>query len=305
MTRSSRPAPLLRLALLALVVCGTGPSCRCVLPSNPSLPEVLHVVNRNASAVQSLFTTDVDISGSAQGQFFMLDARLAVEKPRRFRLIARSPLGGEELDLGSNDRQFWFWVARAQPPALYFSDHGQSTAGAIPFDPNWLVEALGIGEVDATAVYEGPVTTGGGRLEIRSQATSPQGESVTKVTQIDACRGWIVEQTLIDSGGRVVAQAALSNHWVDRTTDVVIPRRIRLSWPDADLSLTLNLHDVGVNEVPVGTDLWERPRKAEEIDLGTTRITPFRTASLRPAPADYQRPSRGILPAGLFRRKRR
>lgn len=306
MTRPVRPVPPLRLVLLALAVAGTGARCAglepCILPRNAPLPEVLHLVNRNAALVQSLYTTDARVTGSSQGQPFTIGARFAMEKPRRFRLIARNVLGNEELDLGSNDEQFWYWVARAQPPALYYCRHEQATDAALPLDPNWIIEALGVGELEPAEVYEGPNPVGGGRIELRSHARSPQGEPLTRLTTIDACRGWIVEQTLIDASGRVVAQAALSQHRDDPESGAVLPRRVHLSWPDARLSITLSLSDLRVNEMPVGTDLWMRPSKPQEIDLCNTSLAPLRA----PPPSSRRGPTTsGLLPAALLRPKLR
>ena len=68
-----------------------------------------------------------------------------IQRPRCFRLRADGI--GPEVDLGSNDQLFWFWIKRSQPPAIYFCRHDQfATSRArqmIPIHPNWLIEALG------------------------------------------------------------------------------------------------------------------------------------------------------------------
>ena len=67
---------------------------------------------------------------------------------------------GPEVDLGSNDQLFWFWIKRNQPPAVYVCRHDQfPTSRArqmIPIDPNWLVEALGTLVLDSQLPHQGP-----------------------------------------------------------------------------------------------------------------------------------------------------
>ena len=50
--------------------------------------------------------------------------------PRRVRLQAETSATGPEVDLGSNEEVFWFWVNRNEPPAVYFDRHSQRAGSA-------------------------------------------------------------------------------------------------------------------------------------------------------------------------------
>jgi len=261
----------LRLLVLPLAFALSGASCMglrtCVLPDNAALPEVLSLLNSNAQFVNSLSADDIHITVQSDGLPFMLRAKMAMERPRRFRLVARTTVGGDEIDLGSNDELFWYWIARAEPPSLYYARHDAGTAQAIPFDPEWIFEAMGIGELQLGEVSEGPTPVGGGRVELRSLRATAHGEMVTKVTTLDACQGWIVEQSLVDARGRTLCRAVLSDHRKDPGTGAVLPRRVHLTWPEEGLSLKLRLGEIRVNEVPSSTNLWAKPSKPQEVDL--------------------------------------
>ena len=88
-------------------------------------------------------------------------------------------LTGPELDLGSNDEVFWFWVRREQPPALYYCRHDQFAASparqTLPIQPEWLIEAMGIAPFDPGAADRGRIhcPTIGWRSE--PFATRPRG----------------------------------------------------------------------------------------------------------------------------------
>ena len=137
-----------------------------VLPPSPTLEQVIEVVNRNSSQINSFSTNQASLSGPG---FPSLGASVAFERPRRFRLRAGTGLTGTEVDLGSNDELFWFWLHRNQPPAVYFCRHEQFAASparqTTPFEPGWLIEALGVVEFDPALPHQGRLpcpTTGCG-----------------------------------------------------------------------------------------------------------------------------------------------
>ena len=76
----------------------------------PTLENVIYVVNANTQRVQRLQTENATLR--VEG-IPALRANLAYEQPRSFRLLAQlSQFTGRELDIGSNDELFWFWVRK-------------------------------------------------------------------------------------------------------------------------------------------------------------------------------------------------
>jgi hypothetical protein len=66
---------------------------------------------------------------------------LRFQSPRRLRLVLFSAFG-KELEMGSNDRQFWFWCKRTKRVALYYAEHGQKTRLKAPFNPLFVLRSL-------------------------------------------------------------------------------------------------------------------------------------------------------------------
>ena len=114
------------------------------LPPSPSLDQVVDIVNDNSARVQALSAPRATITAPG---FPSLNANIAFQRPRSFRLIAQKFIG-PEVDLGSNDELLWFWIRRSQPPALFFCRHAQFGSSAarqiVPVEPEWLIEALGV-----------------------------------------------------------------------------------------------------------------------------------------------------------------
>ena len=90
----------------------TAPLAPAVFSRAPTLQEVIQVVNAHTQRVQRLQTSGATLAADGYSQ---LQADLALEQPRRFRLRAGTGWTGPELDLGSNDELLWIWVNR-QPP---------------------------------------------------------------------------------------------------------------------------------------------------------------------------------------------
>lgn len=278
------------LGLLLVCLSATGASCpRLVqqytqpipraLPPSPSLVQIIDVVNDNSARVQSVSTTRATISTPG---FPALNANIAIQRPRSLRIMGEK--FGPQLDVGSNDELLWFWVAQAQPPALFYCRHDQYAASAarqiFPVEPEWLIEAFGIVSFDRSQPIQGPAPVGNGRVEIRSRAGAP-GHETSRVTIIDDSRGIVLEQHVYDTRGALLASAVLSKHARDPATGVTLPRQVHIQWPSAKFEVTVDMSEVQVNQLPADPNqLFAKPSYSgyNDIDLAQPGL------QLAPAP---------------------
>jgi hypothetical protein len=276
------------LGLLVLVA-ASGASCPQVLqqytnpipralPPSPSLSQVIDVVNDNSARVQSLSTNRATITVPG---FPTLNATINYLRPRSFRLVAQKFVGNE-VDLGSNDELFWFWMRRAQPPALFYCRHGQFGSSAarqiLPVEPEWLIEALGIVTFDTARPIEGPFPVGNGRDEIRTKTFTPSGP-MSKIAIVDDSRGVVLENHVYDSQGTLLASAKLSKHTRDPASGVTLPGHVEIQWPPANLSLTVEMVEVQINRLTAEpAQLFAKP-----VYDGYTEIDLAQPGGLAPA----------------------
>jgi hypothetical protein len=239
------------------------------LPASASLDQIIDVVNDNSSRVASLSAPQATVTIPG---FPSLNTNLAFQRPRSFRLVGQKFMG-PELDLGSNDELFWMWVRRAQPPALYFCRHEQFNSSAarqvLPVQPEWLIEALGIITFDRTAQIEGPTPVGSGRVEIRTRSFAPTGP-ISRIVIIDDTRGIVLENHIYDAQGVRLATAMLSKHQHDPATGVKLPRLVEIQLPPANMSFTLELGEVMINQLSAAPEqLFTKPVYSgyTEVDL--------------------------------------
>jgi hypothetical protein len=257
------------LALLVLLFVASGANCNQwvrgytqprMLPQSATMDQIVAVVNENANRVQSLQSTSATLSVAGAPS---LRATVALAPPRRLRLRADGSLTGPELDLGSNDDLLWLWVRRNQPPAMFFCRHDQfgmsNARQIIPVEPEWLIDAAGLGRIDTTQPLEGPFPVHGDRVEIRSRKMTSTGE-ITQITVVDQWEGTVVEQDAYNQQGQLLAVARSSRFMRDPASGATLPRSIDVQWPPAQLSFHLDVANWIVNS-PANDNpaLWTKP----------------------------------------------
>ena len=231
--------------LLGLVFCTTGASCTRtmrspfaawqppapqVLMTGSSLDQVITAVNANAARIQSIQTNNASITVPGMPGIPLLGGKIAAQRPGRFHLVAGTALTGDEVDMGSNDELFWFWVKRNEPPALFYARHNQFAGSAaqrlMPIEPQWLLDAIGFTEFRPGDVHTGPTALGNGKVEIQSVMQTRTGQ-LTKRTVVDATRAWVLEQHVYDAQGTLIASAVAKSHKFYQQANISLARRRR------------------------------------------------------------------------------
>lgn len=264
----------------------------CVLPPNASYTQIVNHLNSQINGVYGWQSSNVRIRARKQGGIpFSLNAMLAVEQPKRFRLRASSPLGAE-VDLGSNDERFWFWIKRDDSKRVFTIRHDQyASMGSqlnIPFEPEWLLEALRVvplNEKELSIQKEGENSP---NIKLISDRLLPNGKLVQKILVVNLCTGHIIEQSLYDSQGQRIATATLGEYRVCGNAGATLPHVIKLDWPQAGVVLTMTMSNIDVNPATVPAEVWGLPQIPgyPVMDLGSA-YPPQQSASVeRPTHID-------------------
>ena len=279
------------LVALILFVCG-GASCPrsrqvtndfapAVLESTATLADVIRAVNTNSARIQQLESQGATLTIEGLPT---LDASYAIDRPRRMRLRAESGMLGPVLDIGSNDQIYWIWAKDSEQPGVYWGRHDEFDQSAakdlLPIPPDWLIEAIGVVQLDPTAEHEGPVPVRPGQLQIRSHLQTPQGP-ITKLTVVDDQRGWVMEQHLFDAQQRSIASAVASGFQFDQVTGTSLPRYVDIRVPAAQLKFTLETQRHVINALSGDPNqLWNVPqmKNVPMVDLSDPQINDLLSA---------------------------
>ncbi|OYW23613.1 MAG: hypothetical protein B7Z55_03395 [Planctomycetales bacterium 12-60-4] len=252
-----------------------GPRTPCALSKTPTVEEVVQHVNQNVDKIQGWRASSVKIR--AQSVPIPLEGLLYVERDKRLRLEVSA--FNKELDLGSNDELFWLWMKPRgqQPPAIFYARHENMDVARqhlpIPFDPSWLMEALGVTRLSTENVQmEGE--PGVAAIRLVSSHTMPDGVEVKKVVVVNACHGYVMEHSTYDRDGRPLVRALLQDYRRDQASGAVLPHYVKLDWPQAEMSLAMNLGHVEVNPPAIPAGVWEMPQIPQTplVDLGDPRL---------------------------------
>ena len=235
----------------------------------PTKEAVVAYLNENASRIQSFRSDDlhitvhqgvvpVGLNGVMMAQkrdAGIAGAGTAAVRPVHpdFRLSADA-LGSRVVDLGSNNNEFWWWISKDDPPDQYFCSYrdledGRVRALPFPFQPEWIMETMGMGTYGPADKYE--MDFDGTTIKLTERTRTPQGNMVRKVIVMKrreqkAPNPQVVDYLLLDdASGTELCSAHISETQVNN--GAIVPRRVELRWPKAKARLDMRLAGIAVN----------------------------------------------------------
>lgn len=220
----------------------TPPPQPFVNSTQPTLEQITSGINRNSHLIRNFTTENASIQ--IPGVLIPLHARLTFERPKRLRIQgSATSLSSQEFDFGSNDTLFWLWMRR-NPGEMWYCRHDQYPASPvrsdIPFDPDWLIEALGVVEFKPIDQHFGPTQLSDGNWEIMSHCQTPSGQYI-KRTVIDSKIGWIVRQELYTPQNTLVALAEAADLRFDRSTGIYYVKRVSVQCQGMEGKMSIDL----------------------------------------------------------------
>ncbi len=148
-----------------------------------------------------------------------LRGNLAASQPRNFRMTGQGGAMGAKVDLGSNPDQFWvYFDAPTVKPMFVFASHTDfengraKLPGGIPFEPDWVMQALGMTTYPATHQYTAEVNEKERTYTLSWQTTTPSGLQVRKEVIFDSddaagTRPQVKRHVIRDMKGKIICVA--------------------------------------------------------------------------------------------------
>jgi hypothetical protein len=247
-----------------------------VFNAAPTLEELTVAINRNQS-IRQLSTNSASVEVMSMPNLPRLGATLNLERERKFRLRASLPIMFAGIDMGSNDELFWFEVPEGVSKTLYYARHDQYqqqlTRAILPVDPTWIMDALGLMQLDPSTVVAGPITRTDGKIELRNTLSMPDG-MYQRVCFIDPQAGYVTDQFLYAPNGNLIAKSLASQHVYYAEQQCAIPHRVELHLVPSmgpPLSMRIEIGSYAINQLLSGDpQLFSMPTSAAQaIDLTT------------------------------------
>lgn len=218
----------------------------------------------------------------------VLDGDLVCAQPRNFRMKSSARMASATIDLGSNDEQFWvFAQVPGDKPVYVYASHQDFAAGkaplpgGIPFEPDWVMQALGMTELPVTNQYRVTPNDKDRTYTLSWPVTTPSRQQLTKEIVFDAdtatgTRPQVKRHVVKDVQGKVVCTAEIKSARPVPSAGggpvVQYPTHVALRWEAEKFEMDLTLGTAQVNQPPSAEQaqrIFTRPRipNAPGIDL--------------------------------------
>jgi len=219
----------------------------------PDINQLAEAVNRTR-AVQQLQSNAVTVRIP---DVPTLSARIVWERPRRFRMTGGlSRMTGTDFDLGSNDEMFWMATRHGPQPTLHYARHDQFESQIdrqiLPVSPEWIIEAMGIVDLDPSTIIGSPHPQADGLIEIESAIGSPIGQ-YRRTIHVDPKYGLVKKVLLRDPSGRLLGSSILSNHQYYQMIQTSLPHKAQIhlipsGGPPMSLEVNIGFYTVNDNQ---------------------------------------------------------
>jgi hypothetical protein len=256
----------------------------------PLKEDLVAYLDNNAARIPGIESNDIGLTCYANSSVGIpISGWVRGRGPRDFRLVAKA-LGNEEVDLGSNDQEFWYWIRRGAPYQFFCSyqalEEGRVKDIALPFQPDWVLEAIGMGRYGPADKYELQTTAANFKLIERTK--SPQGVPVKKVIvfnskQARADEPQVTDYLVVDERtGKEICSAKIKRRQILGGAELA--REIELRWPQENLKLVLHLDNVRLTQ-NMQARFFTRPR-----------LNGVQAYDLASGPVERLQPAGGIPP---------
>lgn len=234
------------------------------LPYEITKAELINHLHENADRVRSWISRDCHLAiKTPAGLPVRLKATIACEEPRNFRLVADGHLV-VRADIGSNNGFCW-WHMQPGENVLYTVPHEQldyvrnhplmQQTMSMPFEPDWLMEVLGVTRVASSAMTLHR-DTHPEHVNLVSEHHTKDGRMFRRVTVVDLHGGHVIAHRMVDSSNHTIARAKLSDFHLEGGAK--LPGRIEVDWPTMDMSMAITVRNLDVNG-ELGANLWQPP----------------------------------------------
>lgn len=195
--------------------------------SAPTLNQLAEAINRSRNA-QSLQSNSVTVNVNNERT---INTNVTWAREKRFRMTA-SVAGIAGVDIGSNDDEFWMTIRAGLTKEMYYARHvefdAQPNRPVLPVSPVWLIQAMGVCEIDLDKLpADGVFTRADGMVELTTLEPSPIG-NFTRTLVVDPKYGYSRQVFLKDPTDRLVANATQSKHEYYSSIRSCLPHQVKV-----------------------------------------------------------------------------
>ncbi len=224
------------------------------------VPQALKTLNETNSKLTGITCDKLQVKVWEGSFSFSFTGYLRYEKKNKFRMTFGT-IFGKEVDLGSNDQQFWFWSRRNKDPGLFYAKHEDyyKTRLKTPFNPIWIMSSLGIDVIDTQKSKI--VDEVGKSVMVIYQTKNASGTPILVTTFINKNTSKIESILTTNLNGKALVSVEIKEY------ENELPKWIVYSWLEENMTMELKLENPRMGGVS-NPKLWEIPEILPKIDMG-------------------------------------
>jgi hypothetical protein len=268
-----------------------------------SADHLVTYLNGQADRLQSVSYGEVSVAAKEGWKPLpTLRGNLAASQPRHFRMVAEGGAIAAKVDMGSNPELFWVSVRiPTQQPLFVYASHSDfetgkaKLPGGVPFEPEWVMQALGMTKLPVGGDYRVDVDDKTRTYKLSWPAKTPNGMDVRKeiifaVDDADASRNQpqVKKHLVRDSRGTVICSAEVrsaktfptggTDPQTKRPYVAQYPTEVVLRWEEQRFEMTLDLKGATVNQTMTPQDM---DRLFRLPDASRAGVNPINLAEAR------------------------
>ena len=157
---------------------------------------------------------------------FNVEGEMAFSKPMQSNIVFNSRFG-REVQIGSNESEFWFYSKRMDQPGLYYARHEDLSRTRLkaPFHPLWLMQGLGLEPLTFSATPRFEIDRDA--VKVVAEERGPNGRGVRRVALITTADSTIRGSYLYDGEDALIASVEINDRG---GPPLFVPNKLRLVW---------------------------------------------------------------------------
>ena len=236
-----------------------------------SAEQLVTYLNGQSSRLQTLTYAHAVVTAKEGLMSYTVRGNLAASQPRYFHMTGMGGAMGGKVDLGSNPEQFWMYIdAPTVRPVFVYASHTDFEGGRaklpVPFEPDWVMQALGMSTFPDPKVvkYDVKMDEKARTYTLSWPATTPTGmpirkEIVFSTDDADSSRDQpqVKRHVMRGANGKVICTAEVktaktlqvggTDPLSNRPSVVQYPTRVVLRWEEQKFEMDMELRDARVN----------------------------------------------------------
>lgn len=208
---------------------------------NKDLLAVVEKINDNLKKIDSLAYKRVKIR--LKNELLEAKAKLFFKKEKDLKFVVYSVFG-KQMNIGSNQEEFWFNSSYVNPPIFYFCKHQDLKESNIKTSlcPEWILESMGLKKISLDNIT---LVKNNSKIGIKQFKTNSFGENISIVTIIDPINQIVAERYLINDKNETLASVEYKSY--RSVNGIVVPDRFIISWYQESISMEWKVYDFEIN----------------------------------------------------------